>query len=209
MMRPLFLALIALAASACATHRPPAIRYDLDESQPSPQSGPRFNTTLAVPPIQAPSWLGTTALIYRLDYESSAYPRAYTQSQWTAPPSELLTLRLRDRISAVNDGFTIARLPHDTAGYRLEVTLENFTQTFPSPDHGVCVVTLNATIVDGGVRMLSQKTFRAERPAPSADAAGAVAGLVTAADADFEQIVAWLRATLPTQQAAAAGPTSP
>jgi cholesterol transport system auxiliary component len=212
-MRAIVPALLASLACACAAHRPMPIRYDLDESQIRPQSGPRFNTTIAISAIQAPSWLRTTALIYRLDYEASAYPRAYTQSQWIAPPTELLTLRLRQRVAAANDGFTLDRLPRDTAGYRLEVTLEDFTQEFPSPDQSLCAVTLSATVIDGsGMRVLAQKTFRAEQPAPSADAAGAVTGLVTAADADFQQMLGWLRTTVPTQQAAAtmtADPTSP
>jgi cholesterol transport system auxiliary component len=57
-----------------------------------------------------------------------------------------------------------------------------------------------------GERILAQRTFRTERPAPSSDAAGAVSGLVGASDADIEEILGWLRSTLPTQQAAAAKP---
>jgi cholesterol transport system auxiliary component len=110
----------------------------------------------------------------------------------------MLTVRLRERISAVNDGLTLDHLPEDADGYRLEVTLDNFSQVFPSPDESRCVVTLNATLVEHGNRVLAQKTFEIERPAPSANAAGAVEGLIQASDSNFDQIIAWLRSTLPT-----------
>jgi len=198
-----FMALLALLAAACASQRPLPVRYDLDGSQVRPVSDPRLNATIALAPIQAPSWLRTTALIYRLDYEAPAYPRAYVHSQWTAPPGELLTLRLRERIASVNDGFTLDRLREDVEGYRLEITLENFSQSFPAPDRSRCLVSLSATVVQHGGRALAQKTFGVERPAPSADAAGAVNCLTDAADSDFEQILAWLRSTLPSHQAVA------
>ncbi len=196
-MRP-FIALLALLASSCATHGSLPVRYDLDASPVRRVSGPRLNATIALSPIQAPSWLRTTALIYRIDYEAPAHPLAYTQSQWTAPPSEMLTLRLRNRISAVNDGFTLDHLREYADGYRLEVTLDNFSQIFPSPDESRCLVTLSATIVQPGDRVLAQKTFEVERHAPSANAAGAVEGLIDASNSNFDQILTWLRSTLPT-----------
>ena len=205
MTRP-FIALLALFASACVAERPLPVRYDLDAAQGRPQSNPRFDATIAIPAIHAPSWLRTTALIYRLDYQPPAYPRAYAQSQWTAPPNELLSLRLRERISAHNDGFTIERLPEDADGYRLQVTVEEFTQIFASPERSRCLVTLSV-LLQHSEHMLAQKTFSAERLAPTADAAGAVVGLMRASDADFEQILTWLDSTLPAQSAAG-NPTS-
>jgi uncharacterized lipoprotein YmbA len=183
MMRP-FVAFLALLASGCAAERAMPVRYDLDTPHVRLQHAPRFDATIAIPTIQAPSWLRTTALIYRLDYEPPVHPRAYAQSQWAAPPNELLSLRLRERISADNGGFTIKRLSEDNDGYRLQVTLEDFTQTFASPERSQCVVTLSV-LLQRGKRMLAQHTFHA----------------------DFEQIVAWLRTTLAAQRAAGS-PTS-
>ena len=199
MMR-LFGTLLVVLSGACAAERPP-IRYDLHEIQVHARSDARLDATIAIAPVHAPSWLRTTALIYRLDYVLPARPRAYAQSQWTAPPNELLSLRLRERISADNDGFTIERLPESTDGYRLEVTLEDFTQIFPSPNRSRCIVTLSV-LLEHGDQMLAQRTFQAEGPAPTADAAGAVAGLMRASDSDIEQILTWLRSTLPTQRPA-------
>jgi cholesterol transport system auxiliary component len=187
----------------CATQRTLPVRYDLDGVEARLPKEPRFDVTIAIPPIQAPSWLRSTALIYRLDYAPPAYPRSYALSVWTAPPSDLLTLRLRERIAQANDGFTLARLPDNADGYRLEVSLENFAQVFPSPDRGRCIVNLTATVLRDGDQVVAQQTFHSEKPAPSANAAGAVEGLVAAADSDFDEIVVWLREALPTQQASA------
>jgi cholesterol transport system auxiliary component len=186
MLRSL-VALVALLVSACASERPLPVQYDLEGNSASAPLAPRFKATLAVSPIQAPSWLRTTALAYRLDYEPAAPPRAYSLERWTAPPSELLTLQLRERITAINDGFTLERLPGDTDGYRLAVTLEEFIQSFPSPGRSRCVVTHS---------VIAQRTFRAERPAPSPDAVGAVQGLVVATDADLDDLLTWLGSSL-------------
>jgi cholesterol transport system auxiliary component len=201
MMRPL-LACLVLLSCGCAAERPAPVRYDLRESQVRVRSDSRLDATIAISPVHAPSWLRTTALIYRLAYEPPAHPRAYAESRWAAPPNEMLSLRLRERISADNDGFTIERLPESTDGYRLEVTLEDFTQIFPSPNQSRCIVTLNV-LLEHGDQMLAQKTFQTERPAPTADAAGAVVGLMQASDSDIEDILAWLRSTLATQRTAA------
>lgn len=201
----LAVALVTLLAAACATHRALPIRYDLDALPPHPDPDARLNATIAVPPIQAPSWLATTALLYRLDYETPAHPSAYTRSEWIAPPSELLTLRLRERISAANDGFTLDHLPNETDGYQLHVTLEDFTQLFQSPHQSRSLVTLNATLIHRGEQVVGQRTFRASAVAPTADAAGAVEGLANATDSDLEQIVRWLGTALAAKPASRAG----
>ena len=200
-----FVLLVALCAGACVTHREAPSRYDLDASAPHADAGPRLNATIAVAPIQAPSWLSTTALIYRLDYETPANRSAYARSEWAAPPSELLTQRLRERLSAANDGFTLDRLPKATDGYQLRVTLENFIQTLQSPHESRCLVTLNATLVRRGDQVIGQRTFRTSSVAPSADARGAVAGLIDATDSNFAEIVTWLRMTLTAQPASTPG----
>ena len=193
----------ALVICGCVSQHAMPMRYDLDGIQAPPRIVPRLDATIALAPIQAPSWLRSTALVYRLDYTPPDNPRAYTLSEWTAPPGELLTLRLRERIAAANDGFTLTTLPEDANGYRLNIVLENFTQIFSSPDHSRCVVTLAATVLGHEDRIVAQRTFRSQAPAPSANAVGAVEGLGAAADSDFDQILAWLRGTLPVREASA------
>ena len=208
MKRPLiWLALLPLCA--CATHRAPSVRYDLDGIPDPMGARPALNATIAIPPIASPSWLRTTALIYRLRYEAAAYPRAYASSEWIAPPGELLTQRLREAIAATNRGVTLGQLEDTSKGYRLEISLESFIQVFTSPARSRCVVTLRATLLSGRDHVLAQRTFRTQRAAPSPDAAGGVEGLVDASDADFAQILTWLGESLPTRTLKAASEEVP
>lgn len=201
-MRHRFLAVFLLCAS-CIGHREEPARYDLGASVIVPDSQPRLNALVVVPAMQSPSWLSTTAVIYRLDYDGPMHARSYTRSRWTAPPSELLTLRLRERVAEVNDGFTVTRLLEGTGGFVLETTLENFMQFFPSRDHSSCLVTVNAIVAQQSHKVLAEKTFRIEQQAPSGDGPGAVKCLADASNSEFSQILAWLRSTLPAQQRAA------
>ena len=68
----------------------------------------------------------------------------------------------------------------------LRVSLEEFSQYFESPTSSVGLVRLRATLIrsaPGGDRVLAQRTFTAQRPAPSADAPGGVKALAAASDA--------------------------
>jgi cholesterol transport system auxiliary component len=207
-MRRLICPLLLLLC-ACATHRALPVRYDLD-GIPDPMGlQPPLNATIAIPPIASPSWLRTTALLYRLGYEAPAYPRAYAQSEWIAPPGELLTQRLRESIAAANRGATLGQLDDISKGYRLEVSLESFVQVFTSPDHSRCVAAFRATLLTGRDHVLAQRTFRTERVAPRPDAAGGVEGLVAASDANFGQILRWLGETLASRAPVAASADTP
>ena len=202
MTRPLA-CLLLLLLSACATDPPLPLRYDFGGTPAPIQSQARLDATIAIPPIASPRWLRTTALMYRLDYEAPAYPRAYALSQWVASPGELLTLRLRQWVEAENSGSTLRQLPSDSDAYSLEVSLDTFAQVFSSPDHSRCTVALRATLVEHRNEVLAQRTFRTTRTAPSPDAVGGVQGLVHASDADFQKIIAWLAETLPVRRRAA------
>lgn len=195
MMRPMT-CLMVLLISACATERAPPVRYDFGGgSRPIPSQA-RLDTTIAIPPIASPPWLRTTAVTYRLDYEAPTHPGAYALSAWMAPPDVLLTLRLRQWVEAANSGVTLRQTPSDPQAYSLEVSLDTFTQVFSASDRSRCVVALRATLLAHDDEVLAQKTFSAQRPAPSPDAAGGVEGLVDASDADIGKILTWLHETL-------------
>jgi cholesterol transport system auxiliary component len=134
-------------------------------------------------------------VLYRLDYTASSHPQAYALSQWVAPPGELMTLRLRERIAAANAGFTLTRATRGAREFRLEATLDRFIQVFSSPTLSHCTVTLTV-ILARGPKVIGQRTFTAEEAAPTADAPGAVRGLVQATDSNIEQILRWIDLTL-------------
>jgi cholesterol transport system auxiliary component len=199
MIRAASIALMLLGA-ACASHRPTPALYDFDSIPDPPERASQLDAPIAIPAVIAPSWLRSSALVYRLDYQTPARPQAYAHSQWSAPPAELITARLRQLVTGANSGVTLTRLGGDAPGYQLEVTLEHFEQVFTSPTESRCLVTLNATLTGRGGMPIGQRTFHAERPAPSADAEGAVRGLVPAVDDTIDQMIVWVQATLHAQR---------
>jgi cholesterol transport system auxiliary component len=194
----------ALLLAGCAADRALPVQYDFEGTPDPVQLQVPLDATIAIPSIAAPPWLRTTALLYRLGYESPAMARTYALSQWVSPPADLLTRRLRQAIEASNGGITLARPSLASDGYTLEISLDTFDQVFSSPKRSRCQVVLRATLVRPGNDVIAQRTFTAERPAPSPDAAGGVEGLVAATDVDIRSIISWLRQMLKTPPTVAA-----
>lgn len=193
--RPTAIALVLLLAG-CVSHHPTPARYSLDPLPEPTQPSVKLHATIAIPEVVAPSWLRTDAMIYRLDYRAASEPIPYARAEWQAPPGEMITMRLRQLITEANSGFTLSRLDREAEGYKLTVSLENFLQVFPQPHDSRCIVQMIATLTGPGGRLLGQRTFNAERAAPSGNAAGGVQGLMQASDDALEQIVVWVAATL-------------
>lgn len=86
--------------------------------------GPIDGTGRGVPGIErievrAPSWLGTTAMQYRLAGDDPARRRSYAESRWVAPPAELVEAALKQRL-----------LGGAAGGCRLTLELDEFVQSF-------------------------------------------------------------------------------
>jgi cholesterol transport system auxiliary component len=188
--------LLGLLAAGCASHSRTPARYDFDSIRTPIAPDARLHATIAISPVSTPSWLRTPALVYRLGYVTPARPQTYALSEWAAPPADLVTLRLRQTVAAANSGFTLRALPSRAAGYRLEMTLEQFVQVFSAPHDSRCFVTLSVTLEGPRNRVLAQRTFHSEQTAPSSDGAGAAQGLVAATDDCLGQILLWLQSIL-------------
>ncbi|MDM0015739.1 ABC-type transport auxiliary lipoprotein family protein [Variovorax sp. J22P168] len=155
---------------------------------------------IALADIDANSRLDGTQLLYRLGYADSNELRPYGQSRWSQPPAQLLRQRLREALAAdhtvlgTEESATLARADgrrHDT----LRITLDEFNQYFESPERSIGVVRVSATLLrsgPGGERVLAQRSFTAERPAPSNDGPGGVKALAAASDAVVAEVVAWV-----------------
>jgi cholesterol transport system auxiliary component len=78
----------------------------------------------------------------------------------------------------------------------LRVELEEFSQLFDAPNDSKGVLRLRCTLLEntaGGERLVAQRSFEVQRPAPSADAAGGVRALTAATDAAAQDIARWLQ----------------
>lgn len=157
---------------------------------------------LALAEVESSARLEGTQVLYRLGYADVNELRPYGHARWSVAPTQLVQQRLRAALSAnrtvlgTEESATLAR----TQGNRpntLRVSLDEFTHYFESPSASVGLVRLRATLVQGtagGDRVIAQRSFTAQRPAASADAAGGVKALAAASDAAIAAVVAWVDA---------------
>jgi cholesterol transport system auxiliary component len=155
---------------------------------------------IALAEIDASTRLEGTQLLYRLGYADANELRPYGQARWSLAPAQLLHQRLRDALAmrrtvlGPDESATIARTEGRVPD-TLRVSLDEFSHYFESPSTSVGLVRMRATLVrggSGGDRVLAQRSFAVQRPAPSADAAGGVKGLAAASDAAVAELVAWV-----------------
>ncbi len=191
-----------LAACSALPDKPSArpVVYDFGpgertESAQAPASAakPARLLPLTLANIDAPAALDGTAVLYRLAYADVQQLRPYSQARWSMPPAQLLRQRLREQLGRERVVLGGGQAPGEAT---LDVELEEFSQVFEAPARSVGLVRLRATLVGrggGGVRQTAQQSFTAQRPAPTADAAGGVRALTEATDAAVLDILRWLQ----------------
>jgi cholesterol transport system auxiliary component len=200
---PASLLLAALAGCSALPDKPVRqTMYDFGPGAPV-EAGPTATGrgALLLPEVEASGVLETPSLLYRLGYEDLHQLRPYAFARWSAPPGQLLRQRLRDvlgRDRAVLDASAAAALTRrgGTPPPVLRVELEEFSQLFDSPGASKGVVRVRCTLLEstgGGERLVAQRSFEVQRPAPSADAAGGVRALTAATDAAAQDIANWLQ----------------
>ena len=150
---------------------------------------------LVLPDVVAISALERPAILYRLLYADAHALRAYTQAQWQAPPAQLVHQRLKARLALNHVMLSGAEAAAHNAPV-LQIELGSFSQQFDSPASSQGLVQLRATVswaTPQGEKRVVQKGFMAQRPAPSADAAGGVRALAAATDALLADIDQWVQ----------------
>lgn len=207
MVRRLLSCLVVAALAGCSALPGKPVQHAMYDFGPlAPAAVPASaigRAALVVPDIEANGVLDTPALLYRLGYEDPHQLLPYAYARWSAAPAQLLAQRLRallGRERPVLDEASASSLAR--RGGRVEpppllrMELQEFSQVFDSPAASRGVVRLRCTLLENtpaGERLVAQRTFEAERPAPSADAAGGVRALTAAADVVGDDIAAWLR----------------
>lgn len=146
-------------------------------------------TRLAVPP-----WLQGTSMFYRLGYRHDARLSAYGQSNWVAPPAQLLEPVLQQAIAAAG-GWRAVLGPDNPAraDLQLHIRLEDFSQHFSAPSMSTGVIEASATLIDNrDESVIGQKHFYVQVAAAGADAAGGVAALGQASSQLAKQLQRWI-----------------
>jgi len=192
----IFLSILLLGGCSALPDKPvrPAV-YDFG---PGLAAKPVSTPAEALPPllladIEAPAAFDGTAVLFRLAYADVQQLRPYAQARWSMPPAQLVRQRLRDPLSQQRVVLSPAEGP---AAVILRLELEEFTQVFDAPDRSVGLVRLRATVLEtagGRERLVAQRRFTVQRPAPSADAPGGVRALTAASDAAIDEIAQWLK----------------
>ncbi|MCE4535832.1 PqiC family protein [Pelomonas sp. P7] len=190
-MKARLLGSIALAACLGGCSLAPTVPsravYDLGPAPAAPAASAPLAWRLA--DVTAPPWLAGEGIAYRLTFRQAQRLEHYRDSVWAAPPAALLTQRLREQLASAPgcEGRPAALLA---------VGLDEFEQVFASPSDSRVVLRAHATLWPAAVGAPAlQQHWRLERPAPTADAAGAVRGLAQAVDDWLPQLAGWLAAS--------------
>ncbi len=138
--------------------------------------------------VVAPTWLDVPAMQYRLAYADPARRASFIESRWAAPPPELLQQVLRRQLSG-------AESRGAPGPCRLQIEVDEFVQVFDSPQSSSGLIELRAALLARADAPVARKTFRASRPAQSADARGGVAALAAATGDLATAIRDWLDAS--------------
>lgn len=196
MTRILFVTMLLVLSAGCSLKPQnvrPTAHYDLGPAPVTPAKA--INANLVVADVEAPQWLQRRGLLYRLVYRNDQQLQPYANSNWVAPPPEMLSMRLRQFVAS---GKVSAPEDRTRADYLLRVELESFEQQFMSSSSSKALVRAKATLVNTLERRIhAQKTFSLEEPAPAADAAGGAAALATASNTLSRQIHDWVASELP------------
>jgi cholesterol transport system auxiliary component len=162
--------------------------YDLGPLRAATHPVPPVNISIAE--VNAAAWLDNLAMFYRLSYANDQQPRAYAHNRWVMPPGSLLEQRLKARIAQAGG---IAASASDAAVNLslLKIEVDDFSHVFESPAKSHAQISLRASVFNDRV-LIAQKSFAAQAPAPSMDAAGAAKALVLASDAVINDLVTWL-----------------
>jgi cholesterol transport system auxiliary component len=199
-----FLIIAAVFAAGCAATRAhtPASIYDfgLDRS-PARATGAssrlaEISTKLLVT-ATSPAWLDNPAIRYRLAYHNPGQTHVYANSRWISPPAALLAQRIKRQIASAGGSAVVSSGDGVRTEYAVRLDLEEFTQVFETPAESRVIVALRASLIESGTRtLLAQHSFRMERPAPEANAAGAALALTNASDAMIADLIDWLAQAL-------------
>ena len=156
--------------------------------------------SVALADVEANVALDSTAVLYRLGYADAQQLRPYATARWSMVPALLLQQRLRERLGTQGVVLKPAqagmlRGNEESSSWLLSIELEEFSQLFSSPQDSVGLLRLRATVTRAtvqGDKLLGQRSFSVQRPAPQADVGGGVRALTAASDAAVDEVLQWL-----------------
>jgi len=186
---PFLAATLALLLSACfgdAGRRPGPSNYDFTAALTVPDSPPASRLDLRQIEVQAPPWLDTPAMQYVLAYADSARREAYAESRWVAQPARLLEEALTRRLLSGTSGIP-------SAGCRLRVELEEFTQIYDAPGSSRVLVAVRVGLLAPRANLLLQRRSFSQSVTAGGDARAGVHAFTQATGDLGAAIEHWLK----------------
>jgi cholesterol transport system auxiliary component len=184
MKKTIILLVFAVLAGCATAARTPVQTYDFGPAD-SAMMGARPDVFVA--DVRAAEWLNTTDMLYRLEYRDPRLLSPYGSSRWVGIPAAMLTARLRMYVGngqAVRDRQTKCTL---------SLFLSEFSQIFKSEHDSIAVTHLRATLNESGSgKRALVREIKIERPAPSADAAGAAAAFAESVKLAATELNGWV-----------------
>jgi len=145
---------------------------------------------IVVTDVTGSSALENERMFYRLSYADALQARSYANSRWTANPLQMMTQRLKTRIS--QSGAKVLSETDASNGIPiLRIDVDEFIHNFSGAAQSEGQVALRASVFQGHV-LVDQRSFARTTPAGTADAAGGARALAASTDAIAADIVTWL-----------------
>ncbi len=176
LLPPIILMLTVTACSVLPERPPSPALHDFGSGENVTAAQDGLWSTVAV---DAPEWLQSESIRYRLMYADPTHVRFYSLDRWVAPPSSLLAQRLS---LASGDG-----------GWKLKIRLLEFEQVFDNPENARVIMAFRAVAYrPGSMEAAGEKVFRFSRPTPSPDAKGAVTAYAALIGNVAKELSLWL-----------------
>lgn len=202
MNKYIFLSLLLLPAAlaGCISTSEPVfskhytINAEAGQAANAEANGNASGRILRIADIDAPGWLDSTNMYYRLNYSSDNRIAAYSRSDWVAPPAKLLVHLLQNTLTAAPQWKAVLG-PGDVAAsdLTLRIQLNDFEQVFSAKEHSAGLLNATATLIGNNAsKVIAQRQFHIEEPAPSADAQGGVKALNQASHEFAQRLKQWL-----------------
>lgn len=128
-------------------------------------------------------WLALSAMQYRLLWQDPDRRRAYSESRWASQPAEMLALVLERSLGSGTGGLRC----------RLQMELDEFVQVFPSAGQSQVELLARIGLIPPRSDVpIAHHEFRIVEAAPTADAAGGVAGFRRASERLVTEVAEWI-----------------
>ncbi len=176
---------VGAICAGCTSFGKPEVPPTIYDIPPLTTEVRRVGVPMADLEVIAPSWLSSSAMQYRLEPVNRLERRVFASSRWAGMPAEMIEVVF---------GRVVQTEPADNgSGCRLRVELDEFMQRFSTATDSSGVIEIRATLLAPRTDVIvAYRSFMAERPAPSADAAGGVIALRAGVNQLALELADWL-----------------